>query len=119
MGPGFGDFLFVMTISSLLEMHCAPQGGPDYADCKGHSRVINILILQIYNPERERDEAALGQRLVSAIAIDLEDSGEAGQMRYGPFMFAVGLVDIGDARQLRAAPGPIVTGIGPELASLG
>ncbi|MGE7007443.1 hypothetical protein, partial [Sphingomonas sp. NPDC049708] len=27
IGPSFGDFLFVITISSLLEMHCAPQGG--------------------------------------------------------------------------------------------
>jgi hypothetical protein len=51
---GAGDLckISVMTISSLLEMHCAPQGGPDYADCKAHSRVINILILQIYNRKR-------------------------------------------------------------------
>jgi hypothetical protein len=51
--------------------------------------------------ERERDRAAFGKRLVGAIAIDLEDSGEAGQMRDWPFMFAIGLIDIGDAGELR------------------
>ena len=40
-------------------------------------------------------------------------------MRDWPFMFAVGLVDIGDAGRLRTAPGPVVAGVGPELASLG
>ena len=67
--------------------------------------------------KRDDDEAALGQRLVGAV--DLEDAGEAGQMRGGPFVLAVGFVDIDDARRGRAAPGPIVASIGPELADLG
>src|SRR6202453_5002346 len=42
-----------------------------------------------------------------------------GQKHGRPFMFAVGLVDIGNAGRLRTSPGPVVAGVGPELASLG
>ena len=69
--------------------------------------------------ESQRNRVALGQRFVGAVAIDLEASSEAGQMRGGTLVLAVGLVDIGDARRLGTAPGPVVAGIGPQLAGLG
>ena len=63
--------------------------------------------------------ALVGQRLVGAVAVDLQDAAKAGKMHGGPPVLAVGLVDIANARQLRVAPGPIVARVGPELAGLG
>ena len=69
--------------------------------------------------ESQRNRVALGQRR-EAVAIDPEASSEAGQMRGGTLVLAVGLVDIGDARRLGTAPGPVVAGIGPvALVGLG
>src|SRR5271169_1612154 len=49
----------------------------------------------------ERHLAVLpGKRFVSAIAIDLEQSLETGQMLSRPLVLAIGLVDIGHARRL-------------------
>ena len=72
-----------------------------------------------YSAEREPRLALVGQRLVGAVAVDLQDAAKAGKMHGGPLVLAVGLVDIGDARRLRVAPGPIVARVGPELAGLG
>lgn len=62
--------------------------------------------------------AAFGQHLVAAVAVDLEAAAEAGEMSDRPFRFAVGSIDIDDAGWIGAAPGPVITGISPELARL-
>ena len=69
--------------------------------------------------EGELDVAALGEHAIAAIAVDLQDAVEAGEMGDRPLGLAVGRVDVGDARRIGAAPWPIVARIGPELAGLG
>ena len=69
--------------------------------------------------EGKLDAAALGQRAVAAIAIDLQHAPEAGQMGHRSLGLAVGCVDVDHAGRIGAAPGPVVAGIGPELSRLG
>jgi hypothetical protein len=59
--------------------------------------------------------AAFGQHLVAAVAIDLADAAEAGEMSDRPFRLAVGSIDIDDAGWIGAAPRPVIAGISPEL----
>ena len=68
--------------------------------------------------ECQRD-ATGGQSSVAAIAVDLQRSVGAGEVRDGPFGFAIGCVNVGDAGRIRAAPGSIIPGTGPKLADLG
>ena len=63
--------------------------------------------------------ALLGQHLVAAIAVDLQDALEAAQMCDRPLGLAVGRIDVGNARRIGAAPRPVVPGIGEELTGLG
>ncbi len=63
--------------------------------------------------------AALGERGVSAIAIDLQDAGKIAKMGIGPLCLAIRGIDVGDHRRMAAAPRPIIAGIGPYLARLG
>src|SRR5258707_3160802 len=63
--------------------------------------------------------ALLGQYLVAAVAVDLQDALEAAEVRDRPLGLAVGRIDIGDTRWIGAAPWPVVPGIGEELAGLG
>ena len=65
------------------------------------------------------DGAAFGQHLVGRIAIDLQHAFEPSQMRDRPAGGAVGRVDVGDTGWIGSAPGPVVTGVSPELAGLG
>ena len=69
--------------------------------------------------EGELHLAALGEGAIAAIAVDLQDALEAGEMSDRPLGLAVGRVDIGDAGRVGAAPRAIIAGIGPELAGLG
>ena len=69
--------------------------------------------------ECEFDLAAPSKLWIGGIAIDLQDALEAGKMAEQPLGFAVGCIDIGDAGRIEAAPGPVVGGIGPELAGFG
>ena len=69
--------------------------------------------------ERQFYVTALGQDPIAGIAVDLEDAGKTREVDDRPFGLAIGSVDIGDGGRVRAAPGPVVAGIGPELASLG
>lgn len=69
--------------------------------------------------ERQAHRVALGEHRVAAIAIDLQDAGEAGEMGDGPFGLAVGSIDIDDAGRIGAAPGTVIAGIGEELPCLG
>ena len=68
--------------------------------------------------EHQVHGVAFGQRLVAVIAIDLQDAGEAIEVSNGPLAFAIRRVAIGDGRGIGAAPGPVVSGIGEELAGL-
>src|SRR5882762_9645914 len=63
--------------------------------------------------------ALLGQYLVAAVAVDLQDALEAAEVRDRPLGLAVGRIDIGYTRWIGAAPWPVVPGIGEELAGLG
>jgi hypothetical protein len=56
---------------------------------------------------------------VAAIAVDLKNAGEAGEMCEGALALAVGGVAINDGRRIGTAPGPVVAGIGPHLPGLG
>ena len=69
--------------------------------------------------EGELHVAALGEHPVAAIAIDLQDALEAGEVGDRPLGLAVGRIDVGDAGRVGAAPGPIITCVGPKLADLG
>ena len=62
---------------------------------------------------------ALGHRLVSGVAVDLQDSNEVPQMPQRLLGLAVGRVEIGDAGRIDAAPGAIIARIGEQLARLG
>lgn len=70
------------------------------------------------SPERQLHRVASGQCLVAAIAIDLQDAGEAVEMGDGPLALAIGGIDISDGSRIGAAPGPVVAGIGEELPRL-
>jgi hypothetical protein len=61
----------------------------------------------------------LGQRRISTIGVDLQDTSKAVQMRPGSLCLAIGGIDLGDHRWVAAVPRPIVAGIGPDLAGLG
>lgn len=61
---------------------------------------------------------ALGQRPVSGVAVDLQDSDEALKVAQWLFSLAVGCIEIGDARWSDPAPGPVVTHVGEQLAGL-
>ena len=63
--------------------------------------------------ECEFDVAALGQRAIADIAVDLQHALEAGEMRDGPLGLAVWRIHIGDAWRIGAAPGPVVPGVSP------
>src|SRR5690606_21624175 len=69
--------------------------------------------------EGELDVAALGERAVAAIAIDLQHALEAGQVGHRPLGLAIGGVDIRHAGRIGATPGSVVAGVGPELPGLG
>lgn len=72
-----------------------------------------------YSAEGELDLATFGKLWIGVVAIDLQDALEAGKMAEQPLGLAVGCIDIGDAGRIEAAPGPVVGGIGPELAGPG
>ena len=69
--------------------------------------------------EGQAHVALLRQGAVAGVAVDLQHALEAAEMGYGPLGLAVGGIDVGHARRLWAAPGPVITGVGPELARLG
>ena len=48
--------------------------------------------------------ALLGQHLVAAVAVDLQDAVEAGEMRDRPLGLAIRRVDVGDARRIACRP---------------
>ena len=60
-----------------------------------------------------------GQHLVAAVAVDLQDAGEAVEVSDRLLGLAVGGVDVGHAERIAAAPRTIVAGIGKELPGLG
>jgi hypothetical protein len=62
---------------------------------------------------------ALGERPIARIAVDLQDTREAGKVSDRLRGLAIGCVHVGDARWIGAAPRPVVTRVGPQLASLG
>lgn len=72
-----------------------------------------------YSAESERDLAAIGKHWVGVVTIDLQNTLEAGKMVEQPLGFAVGCVDVGDPGRIETAPGPVIGGIGPKLASFG
>ena len=63
--------------------------------------------------ECEFDVAALGQRAIADIAVDLQHALEAGEMRDGRSALRSGAYHIGDAGRIGAAPGPVVPGVSP------
>jgi hypothetical protein len=69
--------------------------------------------------ERQFNVTALGQNPIAGIAVDLENAGKTREVDDRPFGLAIRSVDIGDGGRVRAAPGPVVAGIGRELAGLG
>ena len=62
---------------------------------------------------------ALGERPIAAIAVDLQDTVEAGEVSDRLLGLAIGRVHIGDPGRVGAAPRPIIPRVGPELADLG
>lgn len=62
--------------------------------------------------------AGFGQRAVAAIAVDLRDAAEVGQMGDWPLGLAGGRIDKGDAGRVGTVPQPVVAGTGPQLAVL-
>ena len=62
---------------------------------------------------------ALGERPIARIAVDLQDTREAGEVSDRLRGLAIGRVHIGDAGRVGAAPRPIITRVGPQLADLG
>ena len=84
-------------------------GGGEFVEVAAHMRPA----------ESKLHIAALGELAIAGIAVDLQDALEAGEMGDRPLGLAIGRIDIGDAGRVGAAPGPIVSGIGPELAGLG
>src|SRR5579862_1014941 len=69
--------------------------------------------------EGQTDLVALSQRLVSGIAVYLQDPAEAGEVGDGLRGFTVWRVDIGHAGRIAAAPRSVVPDISKELAGLG
>ena len=63
--------------------------------------------------EGELHVAALGEHPIAAIAVDLQNALEAGEVGDRPLGLAIGRIDIGDARWVGAAPRPIITRVGP------
>lgn len=67
----------------------------------------------------QHDRVGPRQLGVASIAVDLQDAGEAGEMREGALALAVGGVAVDDGRRVYTAPGPVVAGISPYLPGLG
>ena len=62
---------------------------------------------------------ALGERPITAIAVDLQDAGKASEVSDRLLGLAIGRVHIGDPGRVGAAPRPIIACVGPQLADLG
>lgn len=62
--------------------------------------------------------ATLGQRVITAVAIDLQETAIVPQMRLGALTLAIGRADVGHQWWIIAAPWPVVAGTGPKLSCL-
>jgi hypothetical protein len=70
--------------------------------------------------EGELDVTTLGEDPIAAVAVNLENALEAGEMANRPLGLAVGRIEVDDARWIgAAAPRPIIARIGPQLAEFG
>jgi hypothetical protein len=69
--------------------------------------------------EGELDVTALSEDPVAAVAVDLENALEAGEVTDRPLGLAIGRVDVDDTRWIGAAPRPIIARIRPQLAKFG
>ena len=65
------------------------------------------------------DGTTLSEDSVAAIAVNLQNALEAGEMADWPLGLAIGRIDVNDARRIGAAPRPIIARIGPQLAEFG
>jgi hypothetical protein len=63
--------------------------------------------------EGKLDVAALGQRAIAGIAVNLQHACEAGEVRGRSLGLSVRRVEIDDAGRISAAPWPIVARVGP------
>ena len=59
------------------------------------------------------------EALEAAVAVDLQDAGEAGQMRRRSLALAILGIDIGHRRRCGPLPGSVIDRIGPQPAGLG
>ena len=60
----------------------------------------------------ELHRAAFSKHPATAIAVNLQDTPEAGEMSDRPLGLAIGRIDVGDAGRVGAAPRPIIPYIG-------
>jgi hypothetical protein len=125
--------LFLPYRSSLVRRSAADRRLhgvelPDAGDgLGGDGRLRRVLLVQqlvevaagVDPAEGELDSPLLGQSLVGAVAVGLQDAAVAGQMLRRRRGRPIAGVDEGHARRLGPAPRAVVTGVGPELAELG
>ena len=70
--------------------------------------------------EGELDVTTFGEDPIAAVAVNLENALEAGEMANRPLGLAVGRIEVDDARWIgAAAPRPIIARIRPQLAEFG
>ena len=89
--------------------HGRCAGGGKFVEATSHVRPT----------EGELDLATPRERRVAAIAIDLQNAFEPGEMLDRPIGLAIGRVAIGDRWWIAPAPRTIVASICPELAGFG
>ena len=69
--------------------------------------------------EGELHWGGFSERAITGVAVDLHSAAKAFEVGDGTLGLAIGRVHVSDGRRRWSAPRPIITGIGPELASLG
>ena len=82
--------------------------------------VQDKTVLWIMGPTGGKNDVALRRQLLeSGIAINMQDTFEVCQMRYGPLSFPVRCEEINHCRRSRSAPWPFLAGIDPKASRLG
>lgn len=87
-----------------------------FGDVVEQAPEVRPAIGQGHGPARS---CRIGECVVAGIAVDLQDTGEPGQVAQSVLAAAAGRVDVNDRRRISAAPRPVIASDRPQIPGLG